>query len=276
MFDTVPDPQHMQRTRGRASVVLRAAPGGARLNKLHQSGSAKAMLPKVHSKSPEVVFLNTAGGLTGGDRMAFSVTLDDGAKATATTQTAERAYASVGNHAALSVHLTIGQEGALDWLPQETILFEHSNLRRETRIDMAGDARLLMCETVVLGRVAMGETLHTAQLLDRRVVTRAGIPALIEPFRIDATTLAEPNATAGLKGARALSTIALIAPGAEDALGPLRAAFANTPDVHAAASAWDGKCIARLMAVDPAPLRHALARAIETLRGGPLPRVWQI
>lgn len=276
MFDTAHDPKLMQRTRGRAAVGMRAAPGGgARLEDLHQSGSAKAMLPKTYGAAPEVVFLNTAGGLTGGDRMEFALTLDAGAHATATTQTAERAYASAGGHAALDVRFDIGAGARLDWLPQETILFEHSNLQRDTQIKMAADARLLMCETLVFGRVAMGETLRSVHLLDRRVVTRGGTPALIEPLRIDAATLADRDAPAGLRGARAVSTLALIAPGAEDALTPLRDALNQCDGVTAAASAWDGKCVARLMAADPAPLRRALARAIETLRGGPLPRVWQ-
>ena len=276
MFDTAPDLQQMQRTRGRAAVALSATPGGARLKTLHQSGSAKAMLPKVHSAAPEVVFLNTAGGLTGGDRMHYALTLAAQAKATGTTQTAERAYASAGGHAALDVALTVGAGAQLDWLPQETILFENAHLRRETRIDMAADARVLMCEAVVLGRVAMGEVLHNARLFDRRVVTRGGQPALIEPVEITAATLTERDAVAGLNGARALATLALIAPGAEDALGPLRGALDGLAGVTAAATGWNGKCIARLMAADPAPLRRALARATETLRGGPLPRVWQI
>ena len=43
----------MQRVRGAASVVM----GSRGLKDLHQSGSAKAMLPKVYSPVPEVVFL---------------------------------------------------------------------------------------------------------------------------------------------------------------------------------------------------------------------------
>ena len=56
---------------------------------------------------------------------------------------------------------------------------------------------------------------------------------------------------------------------------PLRAAFPGD-GVEAAASAWNGKCVARFMGSDAALLRRALVRAITTLRGGPLPRVWQI
>lgn len=263
----------MQRTRGRAHVALGAADGGARLVQLHQSGSAKAMLPRVHGTPPEVVFLNTAGGLTGGDRMQFSVDLAEGARATATTQTAERAYASSGGEAQLNVDLQVGAGASLDWLPQETILFENSALRRRTTINLAGDARLLMVEMVVLGRVAMGEELHQIEFNDLRHVTRDGKPVLIEPLQIGAPNLSQRDAPAGLNGARAFATLALVAPGAEDAVAPLRDVLAGT---GAAVSGWDGKCVARFIGTDPAPVRKALARAIIHLRGGSLPRVWQL
>ncbi|SMX34237.1 urease accessory protein UreD [Actibacterium lipolyticum] len=275
MFDRVDTIVSMQRTRGRAEVALNAAPNGARLARLHQSGSAKAMLPKVHSPRPEIVFLNTAGGLTGGDKMRYALTLAPGAKATATTQTAERAYASSGGVAELDVEMSVGAGGALDWLPQETILFEDSALSRRTTMTLQGDARLLMVEMVTLGRAAMGETLSNMFLQDHRSVTRDGTPVLIEPLRMTTETLARRGARAGLRGARAFATLALIAPGAEDALGPLRAGL-DHDGVEVAASAWNGKCVARFIGADATPLRQAVARAITTLRGGPLPRVWQI
>ncbi|MCU0912614.1 MAG: urease accessory protein UreD, partial [Rhodobacteraceae bacterium] len=95
MFDGPGLHRTLQRARGTACVVL--GPGG--LERLAQAGSAKAMLPRVHGSAPEVVFLNTAGGLTGGDRMAFGLALGAGAGAVGTTQTAERVYRSCGGAA---------------------------------------------------------------------------------------------------------------------------------------------------------------------------------
>ncbi|NHX27251.1 urease accessory protein UreD, partial [Escherichia coli] len=149
MLDMTQTHMQMQRTRGRAVVELLAAAQGARLGRLHQSGSAKAMLPRTHGPVPEVVFLNTAGGLTGGDHLTYELRLADGARAVAATQTAERAYASCGGVARLDIDIELGAGAALDWLPQETILFQHSALSRRSTIRMAGDARFLMCETLV-------------------------------------------------------------------------------------------------------------------------------
>ncbi|MDJ0628944.1 MAG: urease accessory protein UreD [Rhodobacter sp.] len=273
MYDADPAPI-LQRARGRASVALSLTGGRTRLDRLHQAGSAKAFLPRVHGAAPEVVFLNTAGGLTGGDRFRFGLDVGPGAAAVATTQTAERAYASAGGVAGMEVALTVGTGGALDWLPQETILFDRSGLRRRTEIALAGDARLLWSEIVVLGRSAMGERVETLDFFDRRMVTRDGVPVMIEPLRIDGAVLARRDGAAVLGGARALATVALVAPGAEGAAGRVRDVAPGV--VQAAASGWDGKCVVRALAGDAFELKRYVARVLAVLRPGPLPRVWQI
>ena len=246
--------------------------GKTRIRRLRQSGCAKAMLPRSHGAAPEVVFLNTSGGLTGGDKLRYSLTLEDGADAVATTQTAERAYASPEGEAELAVEMSVGRSARLDWLPQETILFDRSAVRRRTRISLAAEARLLFCEMVVLGRGAMGETVETLEFKDRREIWRGGEPVMIEPVAIGNEVLARGRSNALLGGARAAATVALIAPDAEDALEPVRAALEGA---NAMATAWDGKCVVRMLAEDAYPLRRLAARVIEMLGRRPLPRVWQ-
>ncbi len=271
----------LQRAEGRAHVAFAAAPGGARLTGLHQSGCAKAMLPRSPGRVPEAVFLNTSGGLTAGDRLTFSLDLAAGARAVGTTQTAERAYASLEGPAAdVRTDLSLASGASLDWLPQETILFERAAMARRTRAELAPGARLLMVETLVLGRAAMGEVLRNVRLLDRREVVRGGVPLWIDPVEIGAEALARAGDPALFGGDRAFSTVALIADGAEDGLGPARDALAGvTRDGHgvrAVASAWNGRLVARLAAPDAFPLRRALRSLFATLRGGaPMPRVWQ-
>lgn len=267
---TVGPPQGaLQRVRGRAEVVM--GPLG-RLRDLHQSGSGKVLLPRTHGGGTEVVFLNTAGGLTGGDRLDLSLRLEPGAAAMATTQTAERAYASTGAEAEVSVHLAAGAGARLHWLPQETILFDRSRLSRRTVAEIAGDAEVILAEVLVLGRAAMGERLTDFTLRDMREVRWDGRPVWLDPLRLDARALGR---AAGLGPARAVATLALLAPGAEDAVGAVRAALPGD-GVEAAASAWDGRCLVRMLAPEAAPLRRAVARVLEVMRGGPLPRVWQI
>ncbi len=291
MFDATPhapmppaDPPaetaRLQRSRGAARVQLGS---GARLELLEQSGAAKAFLPRIHGPAPEVVFLNTSGGLTGGDEISFGVDIAGDVQATATTQTAERAYAAAGGLARMRVSLSAGPGAALDWLPQETILYDTAGLDRSTRIDLASDARLVWAEMLVLGRAAMGETLAQVDLRDRREIWRAGRLAMAEPVRLDSSALATADGAmrAALTGGlRAFATVVLVARGAEDALGPVRAALpmaGPAGGLEAAASAWDGRCVVRIAAADALPMKHAVAAVLAVLRGGrPLPRVWQI
>lgn len=264
----------MQRSHGRATASFATRLGQTRLADLAQQGSAKAMLPRVAGAVPEVVFLNTSGGLTDGDSLFYGLTLGEACHVSATTQTAERVYASRGGAAQAAVQMQVGAGGRLDWLPQETILFEDSHLARSTQIDLAEDASCLLCESVVLGRHAMGETLQRAQLTDARMVRRSGRPVWAETLRLDADVLADRSA-ALLGPAGAFAVIALVAQGAEDAVGPLRAALGH-PGVTAAASGWNGKCVARILARDGWPLKQQIAQALAVLRHGPLPRVWQM
>lgn len=272
MFDADPQFGAMQRVNGRAGAVI--GPGG-RLARLWQKGSAKAMLPRMHGRAAEVVFLNTAGGLTGGDRLDYRLELAGGAAAVGTTQTAERAYLSRSGPASVAVTLTLGPGARLHWLPQEMILFEGAAIDRRLRVEMAGDAEFVMLETLILGRAAMGERLTRIDLQDRREVIRGGRPAMVEAIRLSGADLVRPGA-AGLNGAVALATLALFAPDAVDRLARLRAVLPEGGAVRAAASAWEGKLVARFMAAEAWALRQAVARAVQTLTGGALPRVWQI
>ncbi len=219
------------------------------------------------------MFLNTSGGLTGGDRLSYSVTLEDGLRATATTQTAERAYRAGAGLARVDVTLRVGAGGWLDWLPQETILFDAAAMDRRTRIDLGQGAGCLALETVVLGRAAMGETVGRIRFRDRREIWLGDRPLHVEPLTLDDAALAAGVAVLG--GARAFASLVMIAPGLEDALAPLRRVL-DEPGVTAAASAFDGRLTLRAVAQDGWPLRRQIARAVSVLRrGAVLPRVWQ-
>ena len=173
-----------QRSHGRGFASFALRDGVARLVDLHQAGSARVMLPRVAGAVPEVVFLNTAGGLTGGDDIAFRLDLGAGCDALATTQTAERAYASTGAAALMTVAASVGTGGRLDWLPQETLLYQQSHLTRRTEIDLAEGAQCVLAEVVVLGRAAMGEVVTAARLTDHRMIRRQGRPVWAETLHL--------------------------------------------------------------------------------------------
>jgi urease accessory protein len=255
-----------ERVRGAARVAL----GPRGLSGLRQEGSARAFLPRVPAGRPEIVFLNTAGGLTGGDRLDYAVELAAGAAAVATTQAAERAYRALAGRARVRVRLRLGPGADLAWLPQETILYDGAALDRRTEADLDPGARLVIAEMLVLGRAAMGERVGRIDLTDWREVRRSGAPVLVEPVRLTDAALARAGGAALLKGARALATVALVADDAEARLDALRAALPE----GAAASAWEGRCVARILALGARELRRAVAAALAALDPRPLPKVW--
>lgn len=257
----------LQRVTGEARVAL----GRHGLRDLRQAGSAKAILPRVDGDVPEVVFLNTAGGVTSGDRLDYGLEVGARARATAGTQTAERAYRAPDGPGRIVTRVAVGAGAHLDWLPQETIAFEGSHLLRQTHVDLAAGATFLGVDTVVLGRPAHGEVVATARIDDLRRIRRAGELLHEEHLSLGPDALTDP---AALGGARALATLVVISPQVDAAVAAVRA-LAPTDGVRQAASAWDGRLVLRLMARDPAPLRRALMSAIVALRGVAMPRVWQ-
>ncbi len=259
----------LQRSKGQAYARFALRGERARLVDLAQSGSAKAII----LDDKEAVFLNTSGGLTGGDLLDYRLRLDAGVALTATTQTAERVYRAAAGVARIAVNLELGAGAHLDWLPQETILFDRACATRRTEITLAPGATCLMAETLVLGRAAMGETVQRLDFHDWRLIRRGDRPLHLEALRLDDARLV-PSA-AGLDDARAMAVVVLVAPDAADALPAARAALSRE-DVRAAASALPGRLVIRLMARDGWPLRRQLAEILTCLRRAPLPRVWQI
>jgi urease accessory protein len=164
--------------------------------------------------------------------------------------------------------------GWLDWLPQETILFDGARLDRRTRIELGEGAGCLALEAVVLGRAAMGETVGRLAFSDRREIWRGDKPVSVEPLGLSDASLRAGSA--GLDGALAFATIVLVDERPGDRLAPLRAVL-DEPGVEAAASAFDGKLVLRMRAGEGWPLRRQIVRALAVLRAGrPLPRVWQM
>lgn len=268
-----------QRVDGAARASFyRDASGRTRLRDLYQRGAAKIRLPRIHDGPPEAVLLNTAGGLTSGDRLSYEAEVEAGARAVIATQTAERIYKALPDEGAARVEnrLILGPGAALDWLAQETILFEGGRLRRSMTVEMAEDARLLAVEPLALGREAMGERVATGAYYDIWRIRRGG-----KLIYADALRLAEPIADrmdrlAALGGDRAMASLLIVAPEGADRLEAVRAALGDLgAGARAAASAVEGVIAARLTAPSGGVLMRALATALERLRGAPAPRVWR-
>jgi urease accessory protein len=263
----------LQRARGVGRIAVAAENGVTRLARLYQDGCGKIRLPRdAAARDLEAVLINSSGGLTGGDRMEWRAEAGAGAQLTLSTQACEKVYRARDGRAEQRVGLTVGQGARVDWLPQETILFDGGALGRRLEADLAEDATLLALEAVVLGRTAMDESVRTGALHDRWRIRRAGRLLFADDLRLEGP-IADLAARASiLAGGRAFASLLLVAEDAQRLLEPLRAALGRC----GGASAFDGKLFARVVAADGFALRQALLPALEILRDGrPLPRVWR-
>ena len=171
---------------GRVALAVAAVAGESRRARVNEAGSLRVRFPNGTSRATlDAVIVNTAGGMTGGDRFDIDIAVGAGARLTMTTAAAEKIYRSLGPDTQVAVKAAIGPGGALAWLPQETILFDQVRLRRTIDIELTRDARLVLAEAIVFGRSAMGETVLRGHLLDRWRVRVGGALVFAETLRLD-------------------------------------------------------------------------------------------
>jgi len=248
--------------RARGHVKLHMGAGG--VERLREQGSSKLRIPR---GSNEAIVINTSGGLAGGDSASVELQVNAGAQLTATTQAAERVYRSLGPTAEVGQNLTVAKGARLLWLPHETILFDGAALHRHLEVEVDEDGWFLGLEASVYGRAAMGEVVSSVRHKEDWRIRRSGRLIHAESWRLDGTL---PESHATLDSNAAIATLILVTPDAERHLAPLRA-------LEAAASAWNGKLIARFMAGNGFTLRKQLVSALSAIVGRhALPKVWTL
>jgi urease accessory protein len=266
-----------QRVDARGVLAVRRRVGRTRIERLFQEGAAKIRLPQGAADPLEAVLINTAGGMTGGDRLSWTVSVGADAHATVTTQACEKIYRSSGGEATSTIVLDVGAGASLAWLPQETILFDGSAFRRTISADFAPGARGLIVESALFGRLTMGETLRRGLFGDRWRIRSGGRLVHAEDFAIGPEVAARLAAAAATGGSPAIATVLALRDDAEDLLDSARAIIGE----GGGASAWrigeTGKFLARLIAEDGYGLRKRLIPLLQMLNGAAgLPKVWSI
>ncbi len=275
--DTPPQPAH-QRAEGAAELGYAAAPQGARLKHLFQQAPLRFLFPDAEpGEPPTAALVNVAGGLAGGDAVRVAITLEAGTRATVTTPAAEKIYRSLGPQTGIASTLRLGEGARLEWLPQETILFNQARLRRALRVEMAPGAMLLGAEMLVLGRAARGETMQQGSLFDSwRIHGPSGL-LWADALRLDGDIGARLASPFAIGGADAMGMLVLAGEGAEAQLPLLREVLEGRPG--GATIPRPGLLLARLLGPGTV-VREALGTAIRAMRhaafGLPprLPRLW--
>ncbi|MDA9413043.1 urease accessory protein UreD [Bradyrhizobium sp. CCBAU 45384] len=259
------------RARGAVRFDVHARDGVTRRGALHESGSLRVRFPSPEDDGLSGVFVNTAGGVAGGDQFDIEISAADSSRLTLTTAAAEKVYRAPGAAAQLNISLKVGAGAHLGWLPQETILFDRARVHRRFDIELDEAASLLLCEIVVFGRTAMGERMEQGEFVDRWRLSRGARLVFAETVRLDGDIGAKLARPAVAKGAAAIGT-ALIVPGDEALVERLREvsdSFAGEVGI----SAWNGFAMARFCAQDAARLRADMM-AVLARTGAALPRLW--
>ena len=221
------------------------------------------------------MLINTGGGVASGDRFATDVEVGPGARLVLTNVAAEKVYRSEGAVATVTTRIRVAEGGLLEWLPQETILFDRSRLRRHLEVDVAAGGSAILFDAVVFGRAARGEIVTEGYLEDRWRIRRAGRLVYADTLRLSGDIAARLSHPAVAAGGRAFATCLVLAPNAEDRLDAAREALAGL-DSECGASGRDGLLAARFLAQDVNTLRQDAARFLSAMRGRALPRVWNL
>ena len=277
MYDgaSLSEPSLLQRAVGELRIAVKRFGAETVLDELRQAGCLKARFPRrIVPGWMDAVMLNTGGGVAGGDRLDLAFRVGVGGQVTIAAQAAERFYRALAADAPSRVRtrLMVGAGAALEWLPQETILFNHSALDRRLEVDLAADGRFLGVETIVFGRAAMGETVRQGWLRDLIRVRRGEELLLHDAIRLDGDIAAVLGRPAIGGGASVVATMVYVAPDAgaklevvRDALGP----------AEAGVSVWNGMMVARIVGANSASVRAAVVATLAVLRDArPPPRVW--
>lgn len=132
-----------------------------------------------------IYLLHPPGGVVGGDMLHIDIDVQSGAHALITTPASGKLYRSDGREAQLQQVLRVASGAALEWLPQETIVYAGARARMSTRVELADGAHFIGWEMLCLGRPACAEGFDDGVLRQRFELWRDGKPLWLERARFD-------------------------------------------------------------------------------------------
>lgn len=273
--------QGVRRATGSAKIMFCADGGRTRLAYLNQIWPCRVLLPHRSPNRPtEAIIANTAGGVVGGDKITNKLVVRRGARATFTTQAAEKVYRSDGSDSYVSTEVSVDASSSAEWIPQETILFERARLRRLNQFDVQKGSVLLTGDITVFGRQASGETFKNGFLHDIWNVYNEGKLTWSDRLRIDSGLGAQHRQPFAFADAAAVALLICFTPNPrilrDCGRGLLQGSqFGGFTIVR-------GITIGRFICNDAAKLRQLIAdiwiglRRAAGLSGTQMPRVWNL
>ncbi len=120
------------------------------------------------------IIIHPPGGVVGGDQLAVDATVGAGAHALLTSPGAAKWYRANGHVSGQHIALRAGRGAAIEWLPQESIVFDQACVRLRHEVELAVDASYIGCDIVCLGRSASGEIFNTGSISQQVQIRRGG------------------------------------------------------------------------------------------------------
>jgi urease accessory protein len=224
-----------------------------------------------------VYVLHPPGGVVGGDSLRIDARCSSGSHAVVTTPGATKFYRSVGRTAEQRVRLRIEPGASLEWLPLENILFPGADVRLQTTIALAQEARLAFWEVHCLGRPANDERFDSGSIDSALRVERDGIPLLVERLRVAGDRAQRQRAR--LAGHPVTGTL-LMAPADAEALAVARALLPPADTDYTGVSLLEDLLVVRYLGDSTERARRLFEAIWSRLRpaclGRPAspPRIW--
>jgi urease accessory protein len=221
-----------------------------------------------------VYIVHPPGGVAGGDRLTIDVNCGSGSEALITTPAAGKFYRSAGKLASYSARIRIDPDAALEWLPQESILFDQTKVESRTRFDLDRRSTLIGWEILCLGRPACAEGFTRGTAAIGLEIWRDRQPLLVERMALHAGTL---RSICGLNGRTTVATM-FIYPAGPDQLDQVRAIADGRR--FFGATRIENLLICRMLDEQAEPVRNlfesiwSAVRPALTRREAVPPRVW--
>ena len=260
-----------------AELMLRFARRGQRtvVRKARQRGPLTIQRPfyPEGEQVSHVYLLHPPAGIVGGDDLRVGSQVTQGAHALITTPGATRWHFSRGIDAQSQHVARVGPAATLEWLPQETLLFDGAHAKSATRIELEADARFCGWEILGLGRPAVGERFERGRIDFRFELFRDQRPVLLE--RQVAGAGGFPGLWENAACATFVSTNA-----AQAALAASRAILSGAPKALAASTLIGDILVVRGLAANCEPLMGLFSdlwkavRPITIKRAASIPRIW--
>tara|TARA_Y100000813_G_scaffold192564_1_gene170793 strand:- start:4446 stop:5261 length:816 start_codon:yes stop_codon:yes gene_type:complete len=269
-------------THGKGYISFESKDEKTYLKDLYQENPVKILFPK--KLSNEIItaaFVTTSGGIVGGDKLDIIVKTCKKSEVQLYQQAAEKVYKNHKKPSIINISLTSEEGSWLEWLPQETILFENSNYIKKNSLHVNTNGRLMVGEMLFLGRHAMGEINTKGTIREIWEIFFDDRLIWLDNFYIDDMDYIVKH-PAGLNGANAFASIVYTSANVLNYIDEARKIIKEFKNIRIGITVIDNVFICKMLSCDQYLLRKyygiiwAKFRKLFGNYQATLPRLWYV